>query len=98
MAAFSSYGVVLAPVGHKWYMVLESVLARRMAMGFWTMIGAKLAADTVLFGPVHIACMLTWTTLAQGRSLEVGSCVLPAHILMTFLSCTHAALRLPCMG
>jgi hypothetical protein len=71
LAAFATYGTMLAPVGHKWYLALDKAIVSRWTLGVWGMTGTKLLADTFLFGPIHIACMLAWTTAFQEQSLQV---------------------------
>jgi hypothetical protein len=48
-------GCFVGPLGHAWYEALERVATRVWAPGSPRCIAAKIAADTLVFGPIHVA-------------------------------------------
>ena len=48
-------GAFVGPLGHGWYELLERVTTRIWQAGSARCIAAKIAADTVVFGPIHVA-------------------------------------------
>jgi hypothetical protein len=48
-------GCFVGPLGHAWYELLERVATRVWAPGSPRCIAAKIAADTLVFGPIHVA-------------------------------------------
>lgn len=59
------------PFGNWWYKSLDATAARYFRPGAASFIAAKVLADTVVFGPLHIAAFFTYMTLYEGGSLRV---------------------------
>ncbi len=56
LALVTAYGgAFVGPLGHGWYELLDRVTTRIWAPGTPRCIAAKIAADTVVFGPIHVA-------------------------------------------
>lgn len=63
-------GTFIGPFGHTWYLQLDRVAARYFRRGSGAFIGAKVAADTAIFGPLHIVAFLSYMTLWEGGTLQ----------------------------
>ena len=61
-------GLFVGPLGHGWYELLDKVARRYWAPGSVRCIAAKIAADTICFGPVHVASFFGLMGLAAGES------------------------------
>ena len=69
VALVTAYGgLFVGPLGHGWYELLDRVTRRYWAAGTVRCIAAKIAADTVVFGPVHVASFFGLMGLAAGES------------------------------
>ncbi|KAH7435005.1 hypothetical protein KP509_06G044700 [Ceratopteris richardii] len=62
----------VAPVGHWWYESLDYVVSNQLNLppGSIKLMSAKLAADTLILGPVHLLAFLTYMGVASGKNLE----------------------------
>ncbi|KAK9803230.1 hypothetical protein WJX73_007509 [Symbiochloris irregularis] len=61
---------LIGPAGHAWYQALDRVVGGRFTRGTMTFIVAKVAADELTFGPLHVASFFSFMTLAQGGTLQ----------------------------
>ena len=69
VALVTAYGgLFVGPLGHAWYELLDRVTRRYWPAGSVRCIAAKIAADTVVFGPVHVASFFGLMGLAAGES------------------------------
>ncbi|GBG61420.1 hypothetical protein CBR_g20451 [Chara braunii] len=96
----SLYGAAfIGPVGHRWYerldlIVTQNLLLRPNTINF---IAAKLLADTLLFGPIHLVAFFAFTGLAEGKAVsqvkrEVVRDFVPAFLMEgTFWPIVQAA-------
>jgi len=65
-------GAFIGPLGHAWLEALEHGTRRAgLAGGSSRAIAAKLVADTLLFGPVHVASFFGLMGVVSGETLEV---------------------------
>jgi protein Mpv17 len=63
-------GLFVGPCGHFWYQGLDKTARRLFPGGVLTCLGFKIAADTLVFGSMHIAAMFAFMELQrQGGSL-----------------------------
>jgi len=68
VALVTAYGgLFVGPLGHGWYELLDKVSRRYWAAGSVRCIAAKIVADTVCFGPVHVASFFGLMGLAAGE-------------------------------
>lgn len=67
-AIISAYGGAFnGIVGHSWYQYLDTaVRGAGLAPGTARFVATKVLADTVIFGPIHVAAFFTVITLAEG--------------------------------
>lgn len=73
VATTSMFGFgFVGPVGHFWYEGLEHVTRHsfRLQPSSWQFVTAKLAADSLLFGPVHLLAFFTYMGLASGKTFD----------------------------
>lgn len=71
LLATMGYGALfMAPVGGAWYHYMDLAVAKLLREGTARFIVAKVAADTFLFGPVHVACYFALMTKVGGGSLH----------------------------
>ena len=63
-------GLFIGPLGHAWLLQLDRLTRRFCPGGGVRAIGAKIALDTVLFGPVHVGSWLGLMGLLSGESRE----------------------------
>ncbi|GLJ30013.1 hypothetical protein SUGI_0593300 [Cryptomeria japonica] len=73
VATTSMFGLgFVGPVGHFWYEGLEHVTKHRLRLrpNSLQFVTAKLAADTLIFGPVHLLAFFTYMGLASGKKLD----------------------------
>lgn len=75
----------MGPLGHAWLEWLEA-LRLRAGRGPVASVAAKVAADTIVFGPVHVAGFLTVPSLAKGESLEACRCHLETLFWPTLIA------------
>jgi hypothetical protein len=59
-------GCFVGPLGHGWYEFLDRAARRVWPAGSPRCIAAKIAADTVIFGPIHVASALCCLAAAPG--------------------------------
>ncbi|KAL4538778.1 hypothetical protein Ndes2526B_g02941 [Nannochloris sp. 'desiccata'] len=70
-AMMSSYGGLFnGVVGHAWYIALDKGMKRVAVPGTAAFVGGKVLADTVIFGPFHVAAFFTIITLVEGGTLK----------------------------
>lgn len=70
-ATISAYGGVFnGIIGHSWYIFLDQAVRRVAAPGTARFVATKVLADTVVFGPIHVAAFFCVVTLAEGGSLQ----------------------------
>uniref|UniRef100_A0A0D6R867 Uncharacterized protein n=1 Tax=Araucaria cunninghamii TaxID=56994 RepID=A0A0D6R867_ARACU len=89
VATTSMFGFgFVGPVGHFWYEGLEHITKHRFRLrpSSLQFVTAKLAADTLLFGPVHLLVFFTYMGLASGKNLyqvkeDVKRDFLPAFLM-----------------
>jgi len=62
-------GAFIGPLGHAWLEWLEQARVRS-GLGAVAAVAAKVLADTVVFGPIHVAGYLALPGLACGDSLD----------------------------
>ncbi len=62
-------GAFNGTVGHLWYIWLDAAARRRFLPGSARFIAAKVAADCLVFGPLHVAGFFAALTLGEGGSL-----------------------------
>ncbi|KAK9806839.1 hypothetical protein WJX72_004536 [[Myrmecia] bisecta] len=61
------YGAsVIGPVGHHWYHGLDKAVSRCFLPGSLPFLAAKVAADTFVFTPAHVAAFFAFMTVAEG--------------------------------
>ncbi|KAH9300624.1 hypothetical protein KI387_012207, partial [Taxus chinensis] len=62
----------VGPIGHFWYEGLEHVTKHRLRLRprSFQFIAAKLAADSLIFGPVHLVAFFTYMGLASGKKID----------------------------
>ena len=68
---YGTYGSLVSNVGHVWYRYLNVVTGRTFRLGTYPGIGAKLAADCLLFNPIHVCCLLSYTHILKGNKIKV---------------------------
>jgi protein Mpv17 len=67
----ASYGGLFnGVVGHAWYIALDKGMKRVAVPGTVGFVGGKVLADTVIFGPFHVAAFFTIITLVEGGTLK----------------------------
>eukprot|EP01024_Parvocaulis_polyphysoides_P059930 TRINITY_DN6503_c0_g1_i3.p3 TRINITY_DN6503_c0_g1~~TRINITY_DN6503_c0_g1_i3.p3 ORF type:complete len:234 (+),score=9.90 TRINITY_DN6503_c0_g1_i3:73-702(+) len=54
------------PSGHYWYLVLDLITRKMLQPSSIAFIGAKIFADTVIMGPVHVAMFFTSMKIGEG--------------------------------
>lgn len=86
VAIYAAYGPLLSNFGHTWYRHLHVFTNRTLRMSTWQMISTKLAADALVFGPMHVTALLTWTHFLNARPAQD----LPGVFKSQFLSMVAA--------
>lgn len=71
VVVYAAYGPLLSNFGHTWYRHLHVFTNRTLRMSTWQMISTKLAADALVFGPMHVTALLTWTHFLNARPAQV---------------------------
>jgi hypothetical protein len=71
VAIYAAYGPLLSNFGHTWYRHLHVFTNRTLRMSTWQMISTKLVADALVFGPMHVTALLTWTHFWNARAAQV---------------------------
>ena len=70
-ALMATYGGLFnGVVGHTWYIYLDKMVRRVAVPGSAKFVASKVVADTVVFGPIHVAAFFTVITLAEGGTLK----------------------------
>eukprot|EP00899_Mesostigma_viride_P013046 jgi/Mesvir1/21742/Mv04151-RA.1 len=83
----SMYGAsFVGPVGHMWYTWIDQVASRNLRPGSLRFVASKVAADTVLFGPIHVAAFFLFTGIAMGGTLHAACSDLRRNFLPTYIS------------
>lgn len=73
-AVTAAYGATLVgPTGHVWYLWLDRFAAKHFLPGSSSFILAKILADGLAFGPVHVGTYFAFMTLLEGGSLQARS-------------------------
>ena len=90
IAITSSYGFFLVgPSGHMWYEFLDRAMTRLFTPATWRFIAAKIAADSVVFGPLHFSAYFAWSTLLRGGTLQETVAKIKSNFIATYLlECT----------
>jgi len=63
-------GALVGPLGHYWYLNLDKVTGRFLAVGSRANVAAKVAADSFFYGPLHIALFFSFSALLAGEGVE----------------------------
>jgi len=71
-------------------MKLDQVASRSFAPGSRRFIASKVLADSIIFGPLHIAAFFTAITLGEGGTLKDAQKKIQADFIPTF--CAEAGL------
>ena len=74
------------PAGHYWYLGLDSAVVR-LGLGSTSLAGvaSKVAADTLVFGPVHIVAFFAFMEAVEGRGLGAAANKIRSEFWPTFL-------------
>lgn len=65
----AAYGAAaVGPFGHAWYLYLDRLAKRLYVPGTAKFVTFKVAADTAIFGPLHVLGYFTHMTLGEGGS------------------------------
>lgn len=78
----------VAPVGHLWYESLDYVVSKRLNLqaGSVRFISAKIIADTLILGPLHLLAFLTYMGVASGKNLEEVKGMLSRDFIPAFVT------------
>ncbi|XP_024516284.1 protein SYM1 isoform X5 [Selaginella moellendorffii] len=85
----SMFGVgFVGPVGHFWYEGLEHLVHNKLRLRPKSLrfLATKLAADALIFGPIHLVAFFTYSGLAAGKSWEVVRQELGRDFIPAFLT------------
>ena len=74
------------PCSEAWYKLLDRIVAKRFAPGSARFVAAKVAVDSVVFGPAHIAAWFFWATVLQGGTTSEVHEKLERDLLPTFFA------------
>uniref|UniRef100_A0A6U1JZS1 Protein Mpv17 n=1 Tax=Tetraselmis chuii TaxID=63592 RepID=A0A6U1JZS1_9CHLO len=77
-------GMCIAPFGHFWYLGLDVVAARLFAVGSAANVAAKVAADSLVYGPLHVALFFGFMEIAEGNGLSGAAKKLEQDFWPTF--------------
>ncbi|KAH7283852.1 hypothetical protein KP509_34G026800 [Ceratopteris richardii] len=89
VALTSSFGLLfVGPVGHLWYEGLEHVVKHRLKFqpNSAKFITAKVLADGLIFGPIHLFSFFSYMSLASGSTIEKLKEELRRDFLPAFLT------------
>lgn len=64
-------GACIGPFGHFWYLNLDKVARMYYRAGSASFITFKVAADTAIFGPLHIAAFFSYMVVYEGGGWQV---------------------------
>lgn len=83
----SSYGGLFnGTIGHVWYLQLDKYAHRWFTQGTRSFVAAKVAADSILFGPIHICAFFTLLTLAENGTFKDVEKKIKTDALPTFIA------------
>lgn len=79
-------GACVGPLGHFWYLGLDRAARALFRPGGTAFIAAKVAADTLVFGPFHVVGYFVAMQLGLGGSLHDAAHKVSVDFLPTFLA------------
>jgi len=86
-AVTAAYGATLVgPTGHVWYLWLDRFAAKHFLPGSSSFILAKILADGLAFGPVHVGTYFAFMTLLEGGSLQDVATKLKKDFMSSYLT------------
>ena len=81
----SGYGALFNGIlGHLWYENLDCLARKYFVAGTRKFVASKVLADSVVFGPVHIAAFFTFVSLAEGGRMEDAVKKIKSDFVPTF--------------
>ena len=81
----SGYGALFNGIlGHLWYENLDCLARKYFVAGTRKFMASKVLADSVVFGPVHIAAFFTFVSLAEGGRMEDAVKKIKSDFVPTF--------------
>mmetsp|Transcript_36646 Transcript_36646/g.103437 ORF Transcript_36646/g.103437 Transcript_36646/m.103437 type:complete len:205 (-) Transcript_36646:96-710(-) len=76
----------LGPAGHFWYSGLDKVVGQQVIRNQAASIACKVAADSLLFGPVHVAVFFLYMNMVQGSGWDASVNKLRQDFVPTFIA------------
>lgn len=83
----TTYGGLFSGIlGHTWYIGLDKVARAISIPGSPKFVAAKVCADTLIFGPIHVAAFFAFLTICEGGTLEKAKDKIKTDFMSTFIT------------
>jgi len=84
MQTMAYAGCCLGPIGHFWYLGLDTVAARYLQPGTLANVATKVLADSLIYGPLHVALFFGYMEIVEGHGLQGAAKKLKQDFWPTF--------------